>query len=357
MNSFIQTETTVGELSGILGCGFKGDGAKAVRFIGDAQNLIRLGTTPESHCIYYIESKSLLERLKPAGSDMIVLCSESLSENFNFAIITKDDPKQTFIKLLEYFEGRLNYSLNRDKAVHETARLAGGVKVGYGACIGEGAVIGEGCVIQPNAVIEPFAKIGKHSVIHSGVYIARHCVIGEHCIIYPNSVIGADGFGYTDYKDRRIKIPQIGNVVLGDFVEVGACTTIDRSTIESTIIGKSTKIDNLVQIAHNCIVGENVYIAGKASMAGSVTVKDKAILAGGCGIRDHVTIAEGSIILAFTGIEEDTEPGATYFGIPARKALAMHRINSALGQLPDMLKSLKRLEKTYNGPGQAGENH
>jgi UDP-3-O-[3-hydroxymyristoyl] glucosamine N-acyltransferase len=345
MNSCIKIHTRLEELANILQCEYNGDRDALIEYIGDINYLIDTKSAFQDNCIYFIKSDKLLSIPPVENSKCMILGDKIASAHFKNSIITGNHPRLDFIRLLEYFNSKISNPVNTGSMIHASAKIAQSATIAPGVYIGEGAVIDENCIIYANAVIEPFVKISKNSVIHSGVFVGRHCVIGGHCIIYPNAVIGADGFGYVDEDGVRYKIPQIGNVVLGDYVEIGACTTIDRSTIESTYVGDYTKIDNQVQIAHNCTIGKNVFIAGKASLAGSVKVRDNVILAGGCGIRDHVCIAEGSVILAFTGIEEDTEPHQTYFGIPARKVREMHRINSALTHLPDLVRAAKQHEK------------
>lgn len=346
MNSFVTVNTNLKDLANILNCQFTGNPDTGIKFIGDINNLLdgrnKDTVNFESNCIYYVSSEKILNGVKKPNDNCVALGNKSVAEHFKNTIITGDQPRLNFMNLLEFFNKNIITDFNQEIMVHPSAKIAGNTTIAPGVYIGQGVEIEEYCVIYPNVVIEPFVKIARNSVVFSGVFIGRHSVIGQDCIINPNAVIGSDGFGFFDEGGKRYKIPQIGNVVLGNHVEIGACTTIDRSTLESTVIGDFTKIDNLVQIAHNCIIGKNVYIAGKASLAGSVKVRDNAILAGGCGIRDHVCIAEGSIILAFTGVEEDTEPHQTYFGIPARKARDMHRINSALTHLPELVKKSKK---------------
>ncbi|MDH4200083.1 MAG: UDP-3-O-(3-hydroxymyristoyl)glucosamine N-acyltransferase [Spirochaetia bacterium] len=348
MNTFIAVQVSLRELAKILDCEYSGNGDQLIRHIGDIHNVSYSLAKIQEQCIYFVESEITQKKIissQPVNnlSKGIYLTNHLIAESFESSIIASKNIRLKFIQLLKFFEKQMTYTLDFSSSIHKSAQIGDRVKIAPGVYIGEGVEIGNNCTIHPNAVIEPFAKILDNSIIHSGVHIARHCNIGSFCTIFPNAVIGSDGFGYNDIEGKRYKIPQIGNVEIKNNVEIGACTTIDRGTIESTDIGNNTKIDNQVQVAHNCHIGENVFIAGKASLAGSVIVQDRAILAGGCGIRDHVTIARDSIVLAFTGIEEDTEPGKTYFGIPARKAKDMHRINYAMTQLPEMVKTVKKL--------------
>jgi len=229
--------------------------------------------------------------------------------------------------------------------IDPTAEIAPDALLYPGCVVMQGAKIGSKSRILPNAVIEAGAIVGSGCQVRSGAILGYGCQMGEGSILYENAVIGGYGFGYHDEKGVRYKIPQIGNVVLGNFVEVGSSSTIDRGTIESTSVGDYTKIDSQVHLAHNCRVGNYVYIAGRCGIAGSVEIGDGAILAGAVGVADHIKIAPKSILLANTGVDIDTEEGGVYFGSPAQKARTMHRINAALLQLPELLKRVKALEK------------
>jgi len=214
-----------------------------------------------------------------------------------------------------------------------------------GAVILDGAQIGADCVIHPNAVIEQNVIIGARTIIHPNVVIKYNCVLGTDCIIHSCTVIGADGFGFYDKDGVRYKIPQIGNVVIGNFVETGASVTIDRAAIESTLIGDYTKFDDQVHIGHNCQVGKYVYIAGNTVLAGSVILEDNVIMGGQSALPSRIRIAKGTIIMGFTGVNQDTEPGGIYFGIPARPVREMHKINGSLEYLPELLKRVRAIEE------------
>ena len=208
----------------------------------------------------------------------------------------------------------------------------------------EGAFVGPRCVVYPGAVIEPHARVGDDTVLHPGVVLGHHCSIGKRGIIHGGSVIGADGFGFFDAPGGRHKIPQIGSVEIGDDVEIGANCTIDRATIELTRIGEQTKLDDQVHIGHNCQIGRFVYVAGHTGVAGSVVIEDGVMISGMVCITDHVRLARGSIIMGASGVVRDTDPGEAYFGTPARPARQMHRINVALGRLPELLARVRELE-------------
>jgi len=345
MNSYLEVNIQLKDLAHHLQCEYTGKAETLIKYIGDLNSVVDRNGACQHHCIYFARNENIVEKISGNTAECVILAEKKIANQFENCIITGNRPQLDFINLLKYFDSKTVTSVNEKSMIHPSARISKTAVIAPGVYIGEGAIVEENCRIYANAVIEPFAVISRNSVIHSGVFVGKYCAIGSDCIVFPNAVIGSDGFGYMDEDGVRYKIPQIGNVVLGNSVEIGSCTTIDRSTIESTTIGDNTKIDNQVQIAHNCKIGKNVYIAGKASLAGSVKVRDNAILAGGCGIRDHVCIAESSVILAFTGVEEDTEPHQTYFGIPARKVREMHRINSALTHLPELVKASRHLFK------------
>ena len=200
--------------------------------------------------------------------------------------------------------------------VHPSARLEGQVTVDPGAVIGPGAEIGAGSVICAQAVIGPQVRIGRDSAIGPGATIT-HALIGDRVIIHAGVRIGQDGFGYTNGA-RHQKVPQIGRVILQDDVEVGANTTIDRGYIRDTMVGEGTKIDNLVQIAHNVVIGRHCIIVAQCGIAGSATLEDFVVLGAKAGVIGHVTVGEGAQIAATSAVNDDVPPKARWGGVPAQ---------------------------------------
>lgn len=205
--------------------------------------------------------------------------------------------------------------------IHATATIGEGTRIGAGCYIGPNVKIAENVTIYPNATILDDCIIGKNTVIWSGVVVRERCHIGAYCILHPNATIGADGFGFRPCPDRGLaKIPQIGNVVLGNAVEIGANACVDRGKFSSTILGDGCKIDNLVQIGHNSILGRFCIMAGNSGLAGSVTLGNGVVIGGSASIKDHSTIGDGATIGAGSGVTGDVDAGKVMLGYPAVEA-------------------------------------
>ncbi|WP_297797934.1 UDP-3-O-(3-hydroxymyristoyl)glucosamine N-acyltransferase [uncultured Eudoraea sp.] len=225
---------------------------------------------------------------------------------------------EIFIEDTPYFDKDIHPSAVVDK----TAIIGDNTKIGAGSYIGKDVVLGKGVIIYPNVTILDATRIGDNTVIWSGTVIRERTVIGANCIFQINVSIGADGFGYRPREDGRglVKIPHIGNVVIGNDVEIGANTSIDRGKFSSTILGDGCKIDNQVQIAHNCVLGRSCIMAGASGLAGSVTLGDGVVIGGSASIKDHVTIHSGATVGAGSGVLADVPPGKTVLGYPASDA-------------------------------------
>ncbi len=205
--------------------------------------------------------------------------------------------------------------------IDDSAVIGTGVRIGAGSYIGPKVSIGNNTTIYPNVTILDECTIGKNTVIWPGTVIRERCHIGSDCIIHPNATIGADGFGFRPCAERGlVKIPQIGNVIIGNNVEIGANTCVDRGKFSSTILGDGCKIDNLVQIGHNSKLGKFCIMAGNSGLAGSVTLGNGVIIGGSASIKDHTTIGDGAIVGAGSGVTGDIPAGKTMLGYPAVEA-------------------------------------
>lgn len=221
--------------------------------------------------------------------------------------------------------------------VHPTAH------VGPHCVIENGATIHAGAILVAGAHVGAHATIGEHSFLHPQVRVLDRCVVGKRCLLHPGATLGADGFGFKpDGKGGLAKVPQIGNVIIHDDVEVGANTCIDRATVGSTVVGSGTKLDNHVQIGHNCILGKCCILCGHAALSGSVTLGDGVVLGGSVGIADGLTIGSGAQVAAQGGVMNDIPPGEIWIGAPAGPASEMRRNIAAYRRLAETLSEIKK---------------
>ena len=273
-----------------------------------------------------------------------------LSRPVSATLIRVDDAYKAFTKLLEAYNGKdiatTIEGVEQPSHVHPSAQVGRDVFIGTFSVINENAVIGEGTKIMQGVYIGKNVTIGKNCIIYPGVKIYQDCIIGNHVILHANSVIGADGFGYTKNTDQEyVKVPQIGNVVIEDHVEIGAGTTIDSATVGSTKIGRGVKIDNLVQVAHNVEIGENTAIAALVGISGSTKIGKRCVIAGQVGLAGHLEIAHDITIGAQAGVTKSfKQQGITILGSPAYEVNESKKIFIATRRLPDLIKKIANLE-------------
>ncbi|MFV8376058.1 UDP-3-O-(3-hydroxymyristoyl)glucosamine N-acyltransferase [Flavobacterium sp. LB1P71] len=214
-----------------------------------------------------------------------------------------------------------NIDIHPTAVIDQTAIICNDVRIGAGCYIGPKVVLGDHTTLYPNVTVLDECTVGKNTIIWSGAVIRERCHIGNDCIIHPNATIGADGFGFRPDPERGlVKIPQIGNVIIGNSVEIGANTCVDRGKFSSTVLGDGCKIDNLVQIGHNSKLGRFCIMAGNSGLAGSVTLGNGVIIGGSASIKDHTTIGDGAIVGAGSGVTGDIPAGKTMLGYPAVEA-------------------------------------
>ena len=218
--------------------------------------------------------------------------------------------------------------------VHPQARLEDGVRVDPGAVVGPGAEIGSGTVLGPNAVIGPNVRIGRDCSIGAGATLT-HALVGNRVIVHPGARIGQDGFGFAMGAGGHLKVPQIGRVIVQDDVEIGANTTIDRGASRDTVIGEGTKIDNLVQIAHNVVIGRHCVIVSGVGISGSTTLEDYVVLGGQVGVVGHLRIGMGAQIAGSSNVNRDVPPGSRWGGTPAKPVRTWFREMTTLARLAE----------------------
>jgi UDP-3-O-[3-hydroxymyristoyl] glucosamine N-acyltransferase len=229
--------------------------------------------------------------------------------------------------------------------VSSTARLGANVNIHPGVTIGDDCEIGDGVTILPGAQILPGCTIANHVHIGPGVVLYENTVVGERSIIHGGAVIGAHGFGYSQVDGRHVPAAQLGYVRIGSDVEIGAATTIDRGTYGATTIGDGTKIDNLVQIAHNCQIGQHNLICSQVGIAGSTTTGDYVVMGGQAGIRDHVHIGSRAVLSAMAGITNNVPDGVVMLGVPATPEREQKLKLAAATKLPEMRKEFKAMRR------------
>ena len=252
----------------------------------------------------------------------VIIVSEKLLKNQDFksTLIVVEDAYLSFqvlMNLYQQMKEEKKTGIEQPSTVSESATLGEGVYVGAFSYVSDKAKIGKDTQIHPQVFVGKNVKIGDNCIIYSGAKIYDFCVIGDNCIIHSNTVVGSDGFGFQPTNDGYQKIPQLGNVVLEDNVEIGSNCSIDRGTIGSTIIGEGTKIDNLIQIAHNVKLGKNNVIAAQAGIAGSTVIGDWNMIGGQTGIVGHIKIGNQVRIQAQSGVNASVEDGQTLYGSPA----------------------------------------
>lgn len=239
----------------------------------------------------------------------------------------------------------LSEGVHPSAVIAPTATVAPTARIGACAVIGDRAVVGPGVLVYPGVVIYPDVAIGPDTVVHANCTLRERVRVGARCILHPNVVLGCDGFGFARAEDGRYeKIEQLGTVVIEDDVEIGSGTTIDRATFAETRIAAGTKIDNLVQIGHNCLVGRDTILCAQVGLAGSTTIGERVTLAGQVGVAGHLTIGDGAVATAQTGIPSSIEPGRVVSGYPAIDNRAWLKASVAFTHVPELLKAVRRLE-------------
>ena len=239
--------------------------------------------------------------------------------------------------------------IHKTAVVAETAKIGANVAIGALSVIEDGAEIGEGTIIYPQVYVGRDVKIGKNCIIYPKVTIREECVLKDYVILQPGAVIGSDGFGYV-FINKHEKIPQIGKVILQDDVEIGANTCIDKGTIENTVIGEQTKIDNLVQIGHNCKIGKGCMIVSQVGIAGSCEIGDRVVLAGQAGLADHIKIGADSIVAAQAGVTKSFPEKSIVVGSPAvprKEFIRQLKVTKDAGELIKKFKKYEPLLSTF----------
>lgn len=320
------------------------------KIIGD-ENALITGVSPiesgEAGHLSFIAQERFSHYLDTSNCSVLIVSEDILTkESYDQTIIAVKDAYLSFqvlMNLYQEMQGRKE-GVEDGASIHDTAVVGDKAYVGAFTYVSEKAKIGEGSQIYPQVYIGKGVKIGKNCKIDSGARIYDYCIIGDNCVIHSNTVIGGDGFGFQPTPEGFKKIPQLGNVIIEDDVEIGSNCSIDRATIGSTVIGKGTKIDNLIQIAHNVKIGQNNVIASQTGIAGSTIVGDWNQIGGQVGIVGHIKIGSQVKIQAQSGVNSHVNDKETVYGSPAISYNDYLRSYVHFRNLPELVKRINNLE-------------
>ncbi|MBI4383151.1 MAG: UDP-3-O-(3-hydroxymyristoyl)glucosamine N-acyltransferase [Nitrospinae bacterium] len=329
------------EIANLIGGTVRGDESVEIQ---DVRSIEDAG---EGH-ITFLSKPKYLEALSRSRASAAIVQKEV---DIGKAQVIVANPVLGFARLLAHFHpaSRPKPGVDPRAALGENVKLGKNVVVSAFVSLGSGVTIGDETVLYPGAVVGDGCGVGNHCVLHPNVVLYPGTVVGNHVVLHAGAVIGADGFGYTpDEQGRHFKIIQIGRVEIGDHVEVGANTCIDRANLGVTSIGEGTKIDNLAQIGHNCSVGPHSIIVSQAGIAGSCALGHHVVVGGQVGIADHVTVGDNASLMSQTGIFRDVESGAIYGGSPGVPHREYGKQTALIQRLPELADKIKALEKRLN---------
>jgi len=334
----MQQQKTLKELAACVGGAVRGDESYLVSGLAPLET-----ATPDK--ITFLANPKYAAKVAETRAGAVLMAPGG--EAYGHNVIEVASPYLAFAKLLTlfYVQPQPVIGVSPQAHVGQNVALGRDISVHPGAVIGNNVKLGDRCVILPGAVLYEGVTVGEDTVIHANAVIRERCRIGSRCIIQPGAVIGSDGFGYAPDGKAHYRIPQIGVVVLEDDVEIGANTTIDRAALDTTLIRKGTKLDNLVQIAHNCQVGENCLMMSQVGVSGSTTIGNSVILTGQVGVVGHIKIGDNVIVGAKSGVPNSLPGNAYYAGIPAAPHKEWLKTTATLPRLPEMRKTIGLLEK------------
>jgi len=338
----MQQSKTLKELAGFLGGTVRGDETCRVNGLAPLE-------AAGADKVTFLANPKYASKVAETGAGAVLMAPGG--ESYGRNVIEVANPYLAFAKLLTLFY----VQPHRPRGVMPEACIGIGVSLGEdisiypGAIVGDNVTLGDGCVVHPGAVIYAGVTIGDNTTIHANAVVRERCRIGNRCVIQPGAVIGSDGFGYAPDGSSYYPIPQIGIVVLEDDVEIGANTCIDRAALEVTLIRRGTKLDNLVQVAHNCQIGEDCMIVSQVGISGSTRIGNHVTLAGQVGVAGHLTIGDNVIVGAQSGVPGSLPANAGYSGSPVLPHKEWLKSMAVVANLPDMRKTVAALEKRIVG--------
>lgn len=307
--------------------------------------------TTQPNTLSYIEGSKFAAHIATTTASALVLpfdpALQAQASQQGLAWIADANPRKVFAQAIALFYQpfRLPPGIHPTSVIDPSVQLGENVAIGAHVVIQAGSKIGNDVCIHPNVVIYPEVQIGDRTVLHANCTVHERSQVGTDCIIQSGAVIGAEGFGFVPVPEGWLKMEQSGHTVIEDGVEVGCNSAIDRPALGTTRIGRNTKIDNLVHVAHGCQLGENCILAGQVGLAGAVEVGNRVIMAGQVGIVDHVKLGDNVIASAKAGIHHDIEAGAIVTGIPAIPHKLFVKATAVFNRLPEMYQSLRQVQK------------
>jgi UDP-3-O-[3-hydroxymyristoyl] glucosamine N-acyltransferase len=331
---------TLGELAVRFGCELRGDPAATVDAVASLAEA-------DARAVSFLANPKYVEQLKVTRAGAVILDARCAASS-PVAVLVAANPHATFARVaaLLYPDPPLTRGVHPSATVGAGAQIDPSAEVAAHACIGAGARIGARTFIGPGSVIERQAVIGDDTRLVARAFIGHGVKLGMRCIVQPGAVIGADGFGLAPEKGAWIKVPQVGSVIVGDDVEIGANTCIDRGAIGDTVIEEGVKLDNLIMIAHNCRIGAHTAIAACVGIAGSTTVGKRCSIGGRAGLTGHITLCDDVVVLGTSFISHSiTTPGVYSSALPSEEAGVWRRIVGRIKRLDSMAKRLRALEK------------
>lgn len=336
-------EFSAQQIAMLLGGKIMGDANRKVSDVGPIES------AHEGQLSFLCDAK-YLPHLSQTGASVVLMTDSIVFEGeTNATIIRVENARAAMGQLLALVAKAMNpakQGIEQPCFVSEGVVVPEDAYIGAFAYIGKNVQLGKGVQIYPHTYIGDNVKIGDNTILYSGVKIYYNCVVGKDCILHAGVVVGSDGFGFEpDAKGVNQKLPQIGNVIIEDDVEIGANTTVDRAMMGSTIIRRNAKLDNLVQVAHNVEIGESTFMCAQVGVAGSTKVGGHCILAGQVGVAGHITIADNCIFGAQSGIANNVKKSGMYQGSPAIDAMNWRRSSVGFKQLPELIKKIQELEK------------
>ncbi len=335
----------LGEIARDLGLDLDGDAD--IEILG----LAPIDEASEGHLTFVADPryKSLL---RSTGASAVILMPDE--DSHGRAALRTREPYAAFVRALALFDRRPRPAPGIDPRASVAAGATVGARASIGpfAVVGDGAVLGDDAVLHPHVVIYPGARIGHRFTAHAGSVVREDVRIGDDVVLQPGCVLGGDGFGFLPRgRQTPLPIPQIGGVAIGDHVEIGANSTVDRATVGETRLGRGVKLDNLVMVGHGSRIGAGTMLAGQAGMAGSTRIGERVMAGGQAGFAGHLTVGDDVRIAARAGIVSDVGSGVTVGGFPAVDAALWRRAAAALLRLPDLIRRVRRLEQSQPGKG------